>query len=72
MQLHLKRRNRPTEPGFYLCCRVDHTQQPILARIDDDFTMVTVNSIFPLAKCESSTLWSDKLNINGLPASEGD
>lgn len=62
--ISLKRNNRPTEPGLYLCCRTDYSQQPALARIDDDLTMVIPGGcVMPLARCERSTLWSDRLTV---------
>ena len=63
MNMTLKSRNTPTAPGYYLCCRVEYSNQPFLVRLDPDFTMVGGGVVMHLSRCESSALWSDELTI---------
>jgi hypothetical protein len=64
MDIQLKKRNRPTQPGHYLCCRVEYSNQPFLVRLDPDMTMVGGGCVMHITRCESSALWSDQLTVS--------
>jgi hypothetical protein len=67
MKLALKKNNRPTEPGHYLCKRPQQARPEVAVVRKEDkgsLTMLHGQGIFPLSYCEQEALWSDALEIS--------
>jgi hypothetical protein len=67
MNILLKPRNQPREPGWYLCQRVGTLDsRPELVRISRMPELWYHGHIttIPLSRCEHSALWSDRIEID--------
>jgi hypothetical protein len=66
MNIALKVRNQPKEPGWYICHCVDWPHaRPELIRIEGvpELWCHGPMSTIPLSRCEHSLLWSDRIEI---------
>lgn len=65
MKIELKKKNIPVTPGFYLYKNLgDYMPRMADIRLMPNGLEVVFNGgCYPLAKCEKTVLWSDKIEI---------